>query len=78
MQNMKNVTNLQAVGEDFPWDLKMETGNCSEMSENRQCIQLRASVVLNEGGCGSVSLIRNGKLCAWGNSIEILSRTIKS
>lgn len=78
MQNLENVTNLQAVDEDFRWDRKMEIGNCSEMSENGQCIQLMASVVLNEGGCGSVSMIRDCELCAWGNSIEILSSTVKS
>ena len=78
MQNLENVTNIQAVGEDFRWDLRMESSNCSEMSENGQCIQPMVSVVLNKGGCGSISMIRNCKLCAWGNSIEILSRTIKS
>lgn len=75
---MQNLENVQTVGEDFRWDWKMEIGNCSEMSENGQCIHLMASVVLNEGGCGSVSMIRDCKLCAWGNSIEILSSTAKS
>ena len=75
---MQNLENVQRVGEVFRWDWKMEIGNCSEMSENGQCIHLMGSVVLNEGGCGCVSMIRDCKLCAWGNSIEILSSTIKS
>lgn len=78
MQKMGKVTSLQAVGEHFRWDWKTETGNCSEMSENGQCIHLMASVVLDEGGCGSVSMIWDCKLCAWGNAFEILNSTVKS
>ncbi|CAO2590729.1 CXXC motif containing zinc binding protein [Lemmus lemmus] len=60
---LENVTNLRPVGEDFRWYLKVKCGNCGEISENLQYIQLIDSVAL-KGGRGSASRVQKCKLCA--------------
>ncbi|EMP33577.1 Protein mago nashi like protein 2 [Chelonia mydas] len=37
---LENITNLRPVGEDFRWYLKMKCGNCGEISEKWQYLQL--------------------------------------
>ena len=70
----EKVTSLRPVGEDFWWYLKMNCGNCGEISEKWQCIRLMDSVAL-KGGRGRASMVQKCKLCAQENSTEILSST---
>ncbi|XP_077681334.1 CXXC motif containing zinc binding protein isoform X2 [Eretmochelys imbricata] len=73
---LENITNLRPVGEDFRWYLKMKCGNCGEISEKWQYLQLMDSAPL-KGGRGSATMVQKCKLCSRENSIDILRDTIK-
>ncbi|KAG8544513.1 hypothetical protein GDO81_022354, partial [Engystomops pustulosus] len=73
--NLENVTRLRPLGDDFRWFLKLKCGNCGEVSDKWQYIDLNglvhASVPL-KGGRGIASRVQNCKRVLRQNSIDIL------
>ncbi|CAL1579974.1 unnamed protein product [Knipowitschia caucasica] len=72
---LENVTNVRPVGDDFRWFLKIKCGNCGEISEKWQYVNLEESTPL-KGGRGSANMVLKCKLCSRENSIDIIEGKI--
>ncbi|XP_061694266.1 CXXC motif containing zinc binding protein isoform X4 [Syngnathoides biaculeatus] len=68
---LENVTNVRPEGEDFRWFLKLKCGNCGEIPDKWQYVNLAESAPL-KGGRGSASMVQKCKLCSRENSIGLL------
>ncbi|XP_071506945.1 CXXC motif containing zinc binding protein-like isoform X2 [Diadema antillarum] len=74
--NLENVTNLGPDGDDFRWYMKLQCGQCGEVTDTWQYVSLLESSPL-KGGRGNASLVSKCKLCKKENSIDILKDFIK-
>ncbi|KAJ8274516.1 hypothetical protein COCON_G00091410 [Conger conger] len=56
---LENITNLQPVGDDFRWFLKLKCGNCGEIPDKWQYVNLMDSVPLKGGGENSIDILKD-------------------